>query len=1407
MSRTSNTPRQDSSTLPDDKGAITGSVKLTTGHITASNLTGQVSGHDSVGPHIDSAQLDSGLELPSVVGVHSQLFTSNGALGFEAGQHTLDTAAPEKVAQANFEPGQVISQRYEVLNACGEGGMGVVYRVRDQLFADRPTALKTISSSLRTQQSFAMAKAEFMTMTKLRHPNLARVYDFDRADDANRFFFTMEFINGKDAQAYTQKKTWKEIVDLIVQVCRGLAYLHSRALIHFDLKPFNVLVDEAGIAKLLDFGLCGPKATRSGEHLLATPYYMAPEMFYPNRAQDSRVDLYALGIMMYQLLCRTLPFRAKTYEEFKHHHHHTNIEFPKAIREAVPAWLLDIATRLMAKNAEDRFSSANMVIQAINDGGGLTYEMATDDASDSYVNSTSFVGRHQEFTHVLAQIKERDDLNGTAKPFVLVSGVGGIGKTRLLNELRYELQMTGWPVIDLNCYDASHTEYGVTPDIAEHVLVLARRKNLDWLIGAAAPQIIKLNPELREQLHTEPAAALQNGRDEQDSILERLSEFVVGVAQETKFVLSIDALESASDAVNSFLAKLARRISIVEGTPRQARLSVLLAHRNDGDEGAGSRELIKTLENVGLVERRPLAALGPADLQQLLGSMLGLRHLPDAFLQRIVDETGGNPYIAQEVMRSLIESGAVFLHNGTWATQGDISNLKIPRSVSELFLQRIAMLKPGYRFVLDLMSVASRPTLPDIIQRAGRLSGSQVARALRKLRQRQLVAADGTAGGAYRIAHPRMGAVIVDSLNADRRQRMHARLARSLEKFYAEQSPRELAKHAADIAMHWGHAQHRRRAVRYALVAARNARRYGRLAEAEQYLEQIARWLREQGSSRQSLFKILMRLEQLNEVLGRSDRQAEIIDELLLVSKSFADPHKEAIALMRQGGFLSVSGKAAEALTIFEQAQALYAKVKDADGERNVLREMGFTCWSLGDPGKSIHYNEQALALDRQSNNRLEQVRDSTNIALAKRAAGDQDGALALLLDALALYNATTAQQPVQDQSIYSQLTFSIGHIYSDKHDYATALDYYHKSVDCLDKNTKGFFFYKATGLNSIANTYLANDDLKSGIRYLLELAVLARRVDLGPALSGALRLGEILITLNRPVEALPHLLEATTVMERSGRQAEEAALWGKIALIYEDVLRDYEKSRAAWDSSFAISQFIGDGRGELAALDGLARSCAQQAGRQDEAVTFFELAVTRAQGLGEVLTSSRLLQMLGNLEWKRGNFDRALTHYELALQGALQAHSMHDQGLVQNAMGVVLKAMGRLDDAQHQLERSVAFNRDANQKLFEAHALATLAGVHEQLQAIEAAATCLKRALEIRRHLQDDRGQAWMSIELSRLYLRCQQPGEARHWLAAASAISQSGTDPELSEACFAIERELIQAGGVDATPQGQLN
>ena len=236
------------------------------------------------------------------------------------------TATPARAASSlsasdhgGFVPGAILANRFRIVSLVGRGGMGEVYRA-DDLELGQAVALKFIvKGSMLDRAALDRFRGEVRNARQITHPNVCRVYDI--GEHEGRIFLSMEYVDGEDLASLLRRIGRLPVAkanEIAQQICAGLAAAHSRQILHRDLKPSNVLVDGRGHAHITDFGL----ATRANEdtgEAAGTPAYMAPEQFRGELATP-RTDLYALGLVLYELYAGKRPFEGTTFAECKQQH-------------------------------------------------------------------------------------------------------------------------------------------------------------------------------------------------------------------------------------------------------------------------------------------------------------------------------------------------------------------------------------------------------------------------------------------------------------------------------------------------------------------------------------------------------------------------------------------------------------------------------------------------------------------------------------------------------------------------------------------------------------------------------------------------------------------------------------------------------------------------------------------------------------------------------------------------------------------------------------------------------------------------------------------------------------------------------------------------------------------------------
>ncbi|MCB0322637.1 MAG: serine/threonine protein kinase [Bdellovibrionales bacterium] len=267
----------------------------------------------------------------------------------------------------NLQPGTIVNGRYEVVKCLGTGSMGMVYACRHRELAGHIVAMKVLFAEVaRDEVAAARFRNEIVASYGVSHPNVVRAYEYFR--DGDLIAFTMEYIGGGDLAdriSSDDEIPIDEIVMMLCQMASGVQAIHDAGIIHRDLKPENILITSQGDIKITDFGIArtgtGPKLTEHGG-VVGTIDYVSPE--YLERGQvDRRSDIYALGVLAYEMITSVSPFKGKSVIETMTMRLRTDPEPPHHLRLDCPVALSTIILKAMARDPEERYQQAREMLE------------------------------------------------------------------------------------------------------------------------------------------------------------------------------------------------------------------------------------------------------------------------------------------------------------------------------------------------------------------------------------------------------------------------------------------------------------------------------------------------------------------------------------------------------------------------------------------------------------------------------------------------------------------------------------------------------------------------------------------------------------------------------------------------------------------------------------------------------------------------------------------------------------------------------------------------------------------------------------------------------------------------------------------------------------------------------------
>jgi len=659
-----------------------------------------------------------------------------------------------------------IDNRYLVLELIGTGGIGQVFKVHD-LLTDKVLALKSLSPS--THYPVADFKEEFNILTQLRHPFLIRVYDYG-ADAQGRAYFTMDYVSGGDISARLGSLDIIDSFRYALMILSALDYIHSRGVLHGDLKPANIMFDGAGNIKLVDFGLAFHFREETMRRRSGTLEYIPPEVLARGRLSAAS-DLYSFALILYQMLFNKQLIGGTT-SQILSQKLERSLELPPVPEELGGDKMRRFLTGLLEFEVEKRPANAGEASRMLK-GVLRPFFRGGPESGRSYFERAAFCGRQHEFaklTGASASLKARES------SCIAICGEPGVGKSRLIEQFKYYVQTDGGQFFESTCISRSDRPFGPLLLILRQLIEKhdPERKLLDDI----GYEIKRLFPEYYGSSSAEPD--LRSGKRQ---LIDNLIRYFLEISLEQNLVIALEDIDLADDLTFEFIIALAARL------------------RGDQDPAAGrygiclvvTYQPAPNLDQVSIKNGFEIIELKPADGElwnSYLEALFGGDSPPPEFSRRLHDETGGNFLFAEESLKVLADEGILIRHAGGWRINTEkLERFPLPRTVIEAVRQRITVLEPGSLLIVEMAAVME-PSIDgvDLLGLAGFQGDEEFL-----LNELVNLGIFRRTNGKLRFHHNQIKDVVYSLLPSNKKCAFHSKAAAYYEKQGAE--PEILARH------------------------------------------------------------------------------------------------------------------------------------------------------------------------------------------------------------------------------------------------------------------------------------------------------------------------------------------------------------------------------------------------------------------------------------------------------------------------------------------------------------------------------------------------------------------------------------------------------------------------------------
>ncbi len=732
---------------------------------------------------------------------------------------TITTPAPGSRSSSSEKATQ---GRYKLGQELGHGGMGIVYQAEDTLL-NRPVAVKVLSGEI-TEKGRQHLLREAQATARLNHPNIVSIYD---AGEINGLpSIVMELVSGLSLHA--QKPTGSDqIIFIALQICAALEHAHANGIIHRDLKPENILLTTDGRVKILDFGLARSIASRlSNQGVIAgSVFYLAPEQAL-GKEIDGRVDLYSLGVILYELVTGQLPFFSDDPLSVISQHLYAPIVAPSTY-QADAAPLEPVILRLLAKNPEERYGSARQVSEALQavTSAALNPQPAQPADAVTLLNQLArgrMVGRKVEINQLRELWARAQQGSGH---LALISGEPGIGKTRLAGELIVYTQLSGAMILRGGCYEyEASTPYLPFVEAFREWVHLHDSATIQALMSDTASELARLAPEIESKLGPLPPSPTLSASEKRLRLFDNVTRFLQNLSKANGLLLFIDDLHWADQSTLSLLSYALRNL-------RNEKVLILAAYREiELDRKHPLAVALVEWNRERIATRLSLERLSMDETSALLATLFGQENISEELTGAVYAETEGNPFFIEEVVKALIEQGQIYRQNKQWEIK-EISELAIPQSVKEAIGRRLNHLSESCLDVLHTAAVLGKEFDFSKLAAVNLMGEDQLLDALDEASMVQLVRAKSSE--RFSFTHDKIREVLYEEINPIRRKRLHLRIGETLENQYLQGNQ----AYVQDLAHHFTESGDLPRSLKYSILAAEKASRMFALDDALYYYE------------------------------------------------------------------------------------------------------------------------------------------------------------------------------------------------------------------------------------------------------------------------------------------------------------------------------------------------------------------------------------------------------------------------------------------------------------------------------------------------------------------------------------------------------------------------------------------
>ncbi|MFZ0547208.1 MAG: AAA family ATPase [Candidatus Promineifilaceae bacterium] len=1024
--------------------------------------------------------------------------------------------------QALHLPGQLLKGRYKIESRVAKSEIGTVLKATDTRL-DRPVIIKVFSPAF-SRQALERFRTEAQRMAQLNAPNVAAVFDYN--EEKGLAYLVTEYVPGKTLRQLLDQDEPFPALKIALEILQALEYTHSRGVVHGNLKPENILVSET--IKLTDFGL---RWIEQGRRLTESPLlmggaeYLAPEQIL-GQPLEARTDLYAFGVIFYELLTGKRPFSAKDPADLLEQHLSQQPLPPRQINPKISRSLEHLILKLLVKEPERRYATATQVMRVLENTQYASSISAVSDDKDGETTNLRprprIIGRDTQINRLL---NLWDIASRGQGQVVLIAGEAGIGKTRLAQEVAAQIHNA--IVLTGQCSEAEgRSPYYPFIEAGRDYIARTPTTTLRLQLADSAAVVATLLPELYDLIPDLPPLAPLTTDHERLRLMHGLAQFIYRATASRPWFLLLDDLHWADTASLQVFHFLVRNVDT-------APLFIVGTYRdNELDPEHPLNEMRRSLSRYPAYHHMQLDRLEQRGVGQLLSGFWG-QEVPPDWVAAIYKRTGGNPFYAEEAAKDLVDQGTAALREGKWHF-APVIDVQLPKRAHDLILRRVSRLASSPQDLLRLAAVLGQQFTFENLQAVAGQSEEQLLENLDILLERGLIH-EGENSNVLAFNHGEIQEVIYGDLNPLRKRVLHRRVASTLEKVYSD----AIKSVSKDLAHHYAESGDNNKAFEYSLIAGKQARSLHAYQIALNWYERALTLMPEHTPSETTI--------ELYEGLGHM-RQAQALQmealEAFTRMRDAAEAAGNAISQARAWSHISeIQDKQGDPQAALESARHAETLTRGAGepGQVELARALyrkGWEHFRLGDLEEAYALGRQSLDLSRQLGPvaRRETAMSLNLMGSVSRLRGHYSTAAEFQEQALSLYRELADRE--KEGVMLHNLAVNATH----RGDYETAEKLFAEAIEIhREIGNRQSELITLTGMASAELGLEKYESAEKKLNDAIDLAVTANR----GSLSNTFRyLAEAYLGQGRTEEAFRAAYQSLTLALQTGRQEFTGSAW-----------------------------------------------------------------------------------------------------------------------------------------------------------------------------------------------------------------------------------------------------------------------